>query len=208
MTEGTKTGTMAVIAALIALLAWTTSSRTYTSPNVKSAKGKVLFEKFSDPVTAASLKILRYDSSVEDYVEFEVAQDRKSGIWTLPSHESYPADATKQMSDAANLFVGLKTIDVASEKREDQELFGVIEPDKKNAEKGGKGVGMLVQLRDSKGDMLADLIIGKETDNKQRFVRVPSEDVIYVAEIDTVPLSTEFKQWIEADLLKLISNDV
>jgi hypothetical protein len=112
------------------------------------------------------------------------------------------------MSDAANLFVGMKTIDVASEKREDQELFGVIEPDKKNAEKGGKGVGMLVQLRDSKGDMLADLIIGKETDNKQRFVRVPSEDVIYVAEIDTVPLSTEFKQWIEADLLKLSSNDV
>ncbi len=208
MTEGTKTGTMAIIAALIALLAWTTSSRTYTATNAKSVKGKVLFEKFSDPVTAASLKILRYDSSVEDYVEFEVAQDRKSGIWTLPSHESYPADATKQMSDAANLFVGMKTIDVASEKREDQELFGVIEPDKKNAEKGGKGVGMLVQLRDSKGDMLADLIIGKETDNKQRFVRVPSEDVIYVAEIDTVPLSTEFKQWIEADLLKLSSNDV
>jgi hypothetical protein len=199
---------MAIIAALIALLAWTTSSRTYTATNAKSVKGKVLFEKFSDPVTAASLKILRYDSSVEDYVEFEVAQDRKSGIWTLPSHESYPADATKQMSDAANLFVGMKTIDVASEKREDQELFGVIEPDKKNAEKGGKGVGMLVQLRDSKGDMLADLIIGKETDNKQRFVRVPSEDVIYVAEIDTVPLSTEFKQWIEADLLKLSSNDV
>lgn len=208
MTEGTKTGTMAIIAGVIALLAWTTSSRTYTVPDAKSAKGKILFEKFSDPVTAASLKILRYDSSVEDYVEFEVAQDRKSGIWTLPSHESYPADATKQMSDAANLFVGMKTIDVASEKREDQELFGVIEPDKKNAEKGGKGVGMLVQMRDSKGDMLADLIIGKETDNKQRFVRVPSEDVIYVAEIDTVPLSTEFKQWIEADLLKLSSNDV
>ncbi|MEQ1824989.1 MAG: DUF4340 domain-containing protein [Pirellula sp.] len=208
MTEGTKTGAMAVVAGLVALLAWGTSSRNNSFVPTESLKGKAIFEKFNDPMAAASLKILRYDTPKEDYVEFEVAQDRKSLVWTLPSHESYPADASKQMSEAANLFVGLKAIDVASEKRADQVLYGVVEPNKQNAAKGGEGVGMLVQMRDAKGDILADLIIGKDNDKKQRFVRVPSEDVIYVAELDTAPLSTDFKQWIEADLLKLSSTDI
>ncbi len=209
MTEGTKTGSLAVVAGVIALLAWATSSRNNSyAPQNRDLVGKVLFEKFTDPVAAASLKILRYDTPKEDYVEFEVAQDRKSGIWTIPSHESYPADAAKQMSEAANLFVGLKTLGVASEKRSEQALFGVVEPNKQNADKGGEGVGMLVQMRDEKGDILADLIIGKDNDKKQRFVRVPSTDVIYVAELDTTPLSTDFKQWIESDLLKLSGNDI
>ena len=208
MTEGNKTGSMAAVAAIIALLAWGTSSRNNAYAPVKGLVGKPLFEKFSDPMTAASLKILRYDKPKEDYVDFEVAQERKSGLWTIPSHESYPADASKQMSQAANLFVGLKTIGIASQKRSDQALFGVVEPNKQNTDKGGEGVGMLVQMRDPKGDMLADLIIGKDNDKNQRFVRIPSEDVIYVVELDSTPLSTDFKQWIEADLLKLSANDI
>ncbi len=207
VTEGTKTGAMAIVAGVIGLLAWGTSSRNSYAP-VAGTVGATVFEKFTDPMTAASLKILRYDKPKEDYVEFEVAQDRKSGIWTIPSHESYPADASKQMSQAANLFVGLKTLGIASQKRADQVLFGVVEPNKQNADKGGEGVGTLVQMRDTKGDILADLIIGKDNDKNQRFVRVPSEDVIYVVDLDTAPLSTDFKQWIEADLLKLSSNDI
>jgi Domain of unknown function (DUF4340) len=207
VTEGTKTGAMAIVAGVIGLLAWGTSSRNSYAP-VAGTVGATVFEKFTDPMTAASLKILRYDKPKEDYVEFEVAQDRKSGIWTIPSHESYPADASKQMSQAANLFVGLKTLGIASTKRADQVLFGVVEPNKQNADKGGEGVGTLVQMRDTKGDILADLIIGKDNDKNQRFVRVPSTDVIYVVDLDTAPLSTDFKQWIEADLLKLSSNDI
>jgi len=208
VTEGTKTGSMAAVAAIIALLAWGTSNRNNAYAPPKGLVGKAIFEKFTDPLTAASLKILRYDKPKEDYIEFEVAQDRKSGIWTIPSHESYPADASKQMSEAANLFVGLKTLGIASEKRADQTLFGVVEPNKQNADKGGEGVGMLIQMRDAKGDILADLIVGKEDDKNHRFVRVPSEDVIYVTQLDIAPLSTDFKQWIEADLLKLSSNDI
>jgi hypothetical protein len=207
VTEGTKTGAMAVVAGVVTLLALLTASRPSTIAPTSGSVGKPLFEKFTDPLAATSLKILRYDSPKEEYVDFELSKDRK-GVWTIPSHEGYPADADKQMSEAANLFVGMKAIDIASQKRSDQELFGVVEPNKQNSDKGGEGVGMLVQMRDSKGDMLADLIIGKETNQKLRFVRVPSEDVIYVAEIETAPLSTEFKSWIESDLLKLSSNDV
>lgn len=212
MTESTKTGIMAAVAVTTSLLALVTTTRNYsTTPTEATAKvNQVLFEKFADPLTAASLKILRYDTDKEQYDEFEVAKDRKSGVWTIPSHENYPADANKQMSDAANLFVGLKALNVASTKRDEQKLFGVVEPDKKKESEGGDGVGELIQFRDEKGDMLADLIIGKADaqDPKKRFVRIPSEDVIYVAQLETNALSTDFKQWIESDLLKLSSNDI
>ena len=192
-------------------LAWSTTTRNY-STGISTAAARIklpLFEKFADPLTAASLKIMKYDSDAEQYEEFEVAKDR-NGVWTIPSHENYPADANKQMSEAANLFVGLKALNIASEKREEHKMFGVLEPDKKKEAEGGDGVGELVQFRDDKGDILADLIIGKvdATDTKKRFVRIPAEDVIYVVELNTNPLSTDFKQWIESDLLKLSSNDI
>ncbi|MCU0713910.1 MAG: DUF4340 domain-containing protein, partial [Pirellula sp.] len=152
-------------------------------------------------------KIVKFDPNQQATVEFEVAKDSKSGLWSIPSREGYPADASKQMAEAATLFIGLKSLDVASEKRTDQELFGVLEPSAQR-EQGGDGVGMLVQMRDSKNNMLVDIIIGKETDDKKRFLRAPNEDVIYVADINTQPLSTDFKQWIEGDLLKLSSNDI
>ncbi|MBM3965478.1 MAG: DUF4340 domain-containing protein [Planctomycetes bacterium] len=211
MTESSKTGIIAAIAAVSTFLAWTTTTRNYsTGPSSATARiNQPLFEKFADPLTAASLKIMKYDSDAEQYEEFEVAKDR-NGVWTIPSHENYPADANKQMSEAANLFVGLKALNIASEKRDEHKMFGVLEPDKKKEAEGGDGVGELVQFRDEKGDILADLIIGKvdATDTKKRFVRIPSEDVIYVVELNTNPLSTDFKQWIESDLLKLSSNDI
>lgn len=208
MTEGTKTGSLAAVVGIVVLLAWATSNSTrVNTPAITGMIGQPLFEKFTDPTTAASLKILRYDTPTENYVDFEVARDRKVGLWTIPSHESYPADAGKQMSDAANLFVGLKVVGIATQKKAEQALFGVVEPNKQNADKGGEGVGMLVQLRDEKGNMLADLIIGKEDKNK-RYVRVPSEDVVYVVDLETTSLSTDFKKWIEPDLLKLSSNDI
>ena len=203
MSESAKTGILAALAAVTALAAWSTTTRNFTTleSNASARVNQVLFEKFTDPLDAASLKIVKYDTDSEQYDEFEVAKDGKTGVWTLPSNENYPADANKQMSEAANLFVGLKVLNVASEKRDDQKLFGVLEPDKKKEAEGGDGVGTLVQLRNAKGDSLVDLIIGKEDsqDPKKRFVRVPSEDVIYVAEVNTAPLSTDFKQWIEAD---------
>ncbi len=212
MSDNAKTGIVAALAIVSSLLAWMTTTRNYsTGPTGAQTKiNQVIFEKFTDPLAAASLKIMRYDSDAEKYAEFEVSKDRKTGVWTIPSNENYPADANRQMSEAANLFIGLKALNVASEKRDEQALFGVVEPDKKKEDSGGEGVGTLVQLRDEKGDILADLIIGKadSQDPKKRFVRIPTEDVIYVAEIDPAPLSTDFKQWIESDLLKLSGADI
>ena len=212
MSESAKTGAMVAVAAVTSLLAWATTTRNYSTDavNATARVNQVLFEKFTDPLEASSLKILKYDSDKEQYDEFEVSKDSKTGVWSIPSNENYPADANKQMSDAANLFIGLKILNVASEKRDEHKLFGVLEPDKAKESEGGDGVGQMVQFRDSKGDVLADLIIGKEDaqDPKKRFVRIPAEDAIYVAEINPTSLSTDFKQWIESDLLKLSANDI
>jgi hypothetical protein len=207
VTEGSKTGVFALIAGAVALLAWVTTAKNTVDETAASQKDKVLFEKFNDPLDASSLKIVKFDTNKQATVEFEVTKDQKSGLWSIPSRDNYPADANKQMAEAATLFVGLKSLDVASEKRVDQQLYGVLEPNTQK-EQGGDGVGMLVQMRDAKGNSLVDIIIGKETDDKKRFLRVPNEDVIYVANIDPRPLSTDFKQWIEDDLLKLSSNDI
>ena len=166
MTEGTKTGSLAAVVGIVVLLAWFTSNGNRSNSPIIEMVGKPLFEKFTDPLAAASLKILRYDTPKEDYIDFEVARDRKFGLWTIPSHESYPADAGKQMSEAANLFVGLKVLGIATEKKSEQSLFGVVEPNKQNSDQGGEGVGMLVQMRDEKGNILTDVIIGKEIDKK------------------------------------------
>jgi hypothetical protein len=212
VSESAKTGAMVAVAAVTSLLAWATTTRNYSTDavNATARVNQVLFEKFTDPLEASSLKILKYDSDKEQYDEFEVSKDSKTGVWSIPSNENYPADANKQMSDAANLFIGLKILNVASEKRDEHKLFGVLEPDKAKESEGGDGVGQMVQFRDSKGDVLADLIIGKEDaqDPKKRFVRIPAEDAIYVAEINPTSLSTDFKQWIESDLLKLSANDI
>lgn len=210
MTEGRKTAIFALVAAVIAAAAWGTATKRSTNvADVRGLVGSTLYENFTDPLEAASLRILRYNTGKEAFDEFEVTKDRNTGLWTIPSHESYPADANKQMADAATLFVGLKVLDVASEKLSEQALYGVLEPNKQKEAEGGDGVGMLVQLRDEKGEMLADLIIGKkDADSNKRFVRVPSSDVIYVCELDTTPLSTDFKSWIESDLLQLSANDI
>jgi hypothetical protein len=212
VSDNIKTGILVALAGASSLLAWMTTTRNYSTgrTGTQTRVNQILFEKFTDPLAAASLRIVKYDSDAEAYSEFEVAKDRKTSVWTIPSNENYPADANRQMSEAANLFVGLKALNVASEKRDEQALFGVVEPDKKKEDTGGEGVGTLVQFRDEKGDTLADLIIGKPDaqDPRKRFVRIPSEDVIYVAEINPTPLSTDFKQWIESDLLKLSGADI
>ncbi len=206
-----KTGIFAAVALASALGWWVTGPRVSYSDTKGPDQlvGKELFEKY-DPPSASALKIVKYDDGLAKFKTFEVARDKNGGAWSIPSHDGYPADASKQMSDAANLFLGVTAIGVQSQNREDQKLYGVVEPNPETLEIGTEGVGMLVRLQDANGENLVNLIIGKTVKEKPnlRFVRKPNEDVIYVAEIDTTVLSTDFKNWIEADLLKLSSTDI
>ena len=212
MKEPQKTGIFAAIA-IVALVAafWTQPRRSAVDKSgAKARVGQDLFPEFTNPLAATSLSLVKFDESLGTLAEFEVRKDSQSGLWTIPSHAGYPADATTQMRDAATLFVGMKVLGLASESREDHVLYGVVEPDVNRLKVGDQGVGLLVRIKDGKDKDLASLIVGKEIANQpgRRFVRVPSQDATFDVQINTAPLTTEFGKWIEKDLLNLSSFDI
>lgn len=212
MNENSKTGIFVGVAALLGLLAVLTLPKSAPDirDDVEQIIGKPLFEKFTDPTVASSLQITKYDADMGSLKPFELAQEKSSKAWIIPSHDSYPADAAAQVSKVANLFIGLKILTLESTKTEDQKLYGVIEPDVSKLKVGDTDVGTSVKIKDDKGESLVDIIIGKTVreDPTKRYVRKAGTDPIYTAQLDTTPLVTDFSTWIEGDLLKLSSNDI
>ena len=211
MNENKKTGIFAGVAAVLALGTWLSLPGSSVK-SIKQANGSTsgdLFKEY-DPLTASSLRIVKYNQDLAEVSDFEVSKDKVTGVWSIPSRAGYPADADKQMSAAANAFINLKILDVVTERRDEHKMFGVVEPDPEKIQPGDEGIGTLVRILDPKGDALANVVVGStEKDNpKHRFVRVPSQDIVYIVELDINPLTTEFTKWIEPDLLKLSSPDI
>jgi uncharacterized protein DUF4340 len=168
--------------------------------------GTVLFPKFTDPLEARSLDIQQYDEANAKTKSFRV--EERAGIWVIPSHGGYPADAADQLKSVSETLSGLTVLGTASMSSKDHELFGVVDPT--NPSVGATGVGTLITLANSNGDDVLSLIVGKAVEGalNQHFVRKPKEDVVTVAKIDLTKLPTEFEKWIEKDLLKVSTWDV
>lgn len=210
MNEGTKTGIFWAVAVVMAGFATFVAWPTQTDDPVGVRIGKPLFEEFQDPLAAANLKIVTFDETLGQLESFEVAKDRQTGVWSIPSRQGYPADATEQMQQAATALLGLKILDVKTDKAEEHNEYGVLEPDVDKLRVGDEGVGRLVSIKDDQGTTLAALIVGDKVKGMEshRYVRIPNQDPVYEVELDDAPLTTEFRQWIEDDLLKLSSFDV
>jgi hypothetical protein len=212
VTENAKTGIFAAVAAAIGCIAWFTMPQQATSikDDTQQLIGKPMFESFTDPNSAATLKIVKFDDDLGQLKPFELTRDKTSGAWVIPSHDSYPADAASQVSNVANSFIGLRILTVESTKVDDQKLYGVVEPDIAKLEVGDTGVGTLVEMKDDRGESLVSVIIGKTVrdEKNKRYVRRARTDAIYTAELDVEPITTDFSKWIEGDLLKLSSNDI
>lgn len=182
----------------------------------KPAEERVLFPELSDAAKAASLEIVKYDEELATLAPFKVVQS--GGVWVLPSHQNYPADAKDHLAAAATELVDLKALDVVSTSPADHETFGVIEPDPEKIKPGMTGIGELVEVRDAAGTKIARLVVGKEDKRPAmaaaaggkalRFVRRAGQDPVYRIEIDTSKFTTRFDDWIEKDLLKLSPWDV
>jgi Domain of unknown function (DUF4340) len=210
VTENGKTGLFVGTAALLGLLAWVSTPKQISNKDeIEKVIGNSLFS-FSNPTDVASLKIVTFDEELGTIKKFDLTRDSKSGAWVIPSHDSYPADAASQISKVANAFIDLKALTVASKSASDHKAFGVIEPDDTKTQVGETGLGTLVSMENQKGEVLVNLVIGKEVrdDPKQRYVRRTGSDAIFATEIDPSILSTDFATWIEGDLLKLSSNDI
>lgn len=209
MNEGTKTGLfwgVAVVMLAIAMfVAWPT-----TTDTEGTFINELLFEQFTDPLAAASMKIVTFDEERGQLATFDVRKNPETGLWTIPSRDGYPADALAQMREAANALVGLKILDTQTSNAEDHDDLGVTEPKLEDLEVGDEGVGRLITFKDEAQETLASLVIGDPLDDdpQKRYVRVPGQDPVYVVKLDVTPMTTKFQDWIESDLLQLSSIDI
>lgn len=209
MTEWNKTGIFAGVAVLVCAVYLAARPKQETF-RVTGVVGKALFEDFEDPTAAASLEIVTYDEDLAELRTFEVSKNSKTGLWTIPSNDDYPADAEDRIRDVATGLVGVIVQGVASQDAGDHELYGVLEPDAEERQLGDKGVGLLVRFEDKKGKELGSVIIGKPVKGSDghRFVRKPGQDAVYDIEVDPDRFSTKFEDWIEKDLLGINTMDV
>ncbi|MDR0336299.1 MAG: DUF4340 domain-containing protein [Planctomycetaceae bacterium] len=222
MTETTKTSIFLILAVLLL------GTAVLTRPVVREIKmeemiGQPLFPKFTDPLAVKTLEIVKQNLT-GDQDMFRVTEI--DGVWSIPSHDNYPADAKDQMGKVAEALVDLKVLDVVASQAEENDvttlhtLYGVIDPTSENASLG-EGIGIKVTLNGSGDEKFVDLIVGKETDAKEkkspddptepaklRYVRVAGQIPVYVVEIDPSRFATNFDQWIEKNLLDMSSFDV
>ncbi|MDM4016044.1 DUF4340 domain-containing protein [Roseiconus lacunae] len=213
MNETNKTGIfwgVALATALIAAIVVWPKTNDESEDGYGRFVGEFLFPEFKDALAASSLKIVTFNETLGELKNFEVRKDSDTGVWTIPSKGGYPADAVEQMKDAANAFVGLKVLDVPTDNPEDHSGMGVVEPKLETLDVGDEGVGRLVTFKDQSQQALASLIIGGEVKGQegQIYVRKPGQDPVYVVALDDQPLTTDFEDWIEEDLLQLSSIDV
>jgi hypothetical protein len=206
MSENGKTIAFVVVG-LVAIAIGILTAPSSAELDQDSLVGKNL-TKFDAPDAAKKLRIVRFDQATGTPREFVVAE--QNGLWTIPSKDGYPADAARQMAEAATSLMQRKILFVVSNNAGDHEEYGVIDPTTPKLEPGQKGVGTRVTMSDETNRPIVDLIIGKAVrdQEKQRYVRVAGQDVVYIIEIDPSKLSTNFEDWIEKDLLKLHTWDL
>ena len=205
MNQNTKTALFAAAAVTVLLVAWLVRPGT-PAVDANYDINKPFFPDFSDPLAAVSLEVAKFDEALAAKSEFKIAQ--KNGLWVIPSHNSYPADAQSQMKSAASLLIGLQKLGVVTGDKAQHETYGVMDPDEVKV--GTKGVGTLVRLSDKDGRVLANLIIGNRVKDQfdQHYVRVPGSDRVYVTKVSADSLSTNFTDWIERDLLAVSAGDI
>ncbi len=205
MAEKTKTIVFVAAAVVTILVAVLVQPDTGSEADA-AGLGEMFFPKFTDPLASASLEILNFDEKTGDVESFHV--EKKGGVWSIPSHHGYPADASDQMTRVARELVGLMRLELRSVDTADHELYGVRDPRK--AKLGDTGVGKLVTVQDEKNETLMSLIIGKSASDGggQHYVRVPDQDRVYVTEISQDKITTRFDDWIENDFLTIEPGDI
>lgn len=205
MNDIAKTGAVLGAAALLTLLAIILKPGEVRL-DLFSDQGEEFFPGFTDGEKIAELELTAYRLESSSVYAFGVKRDAK-GVWTIPSHGDYPADASDQMGKAATMMIGLKKESVVGDSKGNHADYDVVDPLAGGVETAGRGTR--VKLKDSAGNVLADLIVGKEVEGKTGtyYCRLPDNKRVYKAKFSG-SLSTQFTDWIETDLLKAESFNI
>ncbi len=220
MSDVTKTSIFLALALILVGLAFLTRP---VVPEIKmdAMVGRNLFPKFTDPLAVKKLEIVKLNSS-GGKENFRIAE--LDGVWTIPSHDHYPADAKEQMGKVAEGLADLNVVTVAAGQNEGVDvttlhaMYGVIDPDSDSASLG-EGVGIKVALAGANEEPLVNLIVGKPVEKGEagpmgdesgtlHYVRIPGQTPVYTVAVDPTRFSTNFDQWIEKNLLDISTLDI
>lgn len=177
--------------------------------------GQEFFADFKDPLKAMELSVVKYDADAKEPLSFSVKQNEK-GLWVIPSHHDYPAEAAERLARTAASLIGIRKVALQSRSKDDWARYGVEDPSAEAAsvapassEDKDATRGTRITLRDTSSNSLVDLIVGKAVEGREKhfYVRQPDKNPVFIARLDA-DLSAKFSDWIEPDLLKLNQNDV
>ncbi|MCA9066058.1 MAG: DUF4340 domain-containing protein, partial [Planctomycetaceae bacterium] len=233
MNELSRT-TMFVVAAAVASAmgagAWYSG---LTSKNTEVTFGEDLFPEFDDSLAVTELRVSSYDMAKDAIRTFSVKRNA-DGLWTIPSHKDYPAEAESRLARTSASLLGLKRVAIQSRNESDWAKYGVLDPENPSAGKSAAAddpdadedqtneqkkarekqlkeerFGTRVVLLDSAGNSMLDLIVGNEVEGQAGhfYVRAAEENVTYITKLQ-VDLSAKFSDWIEPDLLKTRQSDL
>jgi hypothetical protein len=94
-------------------------------PEAFSDQGELFFPDLSDPLVCKELEVYEPDPETASVKVFNVKFE--NGLWRIPSHHGYPADAKDRMATATASLIGLKKDTIRSDRVEDRPQFGVEE---------------------------------------------------------------------------------
>ena len=177
-----------------------------TAPDAFFDVGNPFFPDLADAEMAATLEVVEWDEQTASAIPFEVTN--RGGLWTIPSHHSYPADGEERLATAAANMINVVKDDFRSDNIADHEALGVIDPiDDMSTSLEGRGTR--VTFKDPSETVLAELILGNELLERPgfRFVRVPDQKRVYAARFDGA-ISTDFEDWIETNLLEVSRSQI
>lgn len=220
MNETSKTVAFLITGCLFAVAA--ASSWWLTQPKPVGGYEKVgeeFFPNFDDAQLAQSVEVTAFDAETDSVNRFSVAM--VDGLWRIPSHHNYPAEAADRLARTATSMIGVVRESCVNRRTTAHAEYGVLDPE--DPEATDETAGKRITLRDAGGEILADYIIGKPggtvaDDPNQMvrdaviepdyyYVRVPEEKETYKAKVK-IDLSTRFSDWINTDLLKVEADEI
>jgi hypothetical protein len=224
MTNMRTTVVLIIIALVLGILA-IFAVPSSVEPEAFSDQGEEFFPEFTDPFACKEIEVYEPDPETATISLFNVKFE--DGLWKIPSHHGYPADAKDRMATAATAFIGLKKDMIRSDRIEDRAKFGVEDPLDDASSLDGRGKRIV--MKDGSGRVLADIIVGNEVDDKRdpadlykqprelAYMREPDGKRIYAVNLkpsaesvgDTIKdISTEFSDWIDTDLLHVRTHEI